>query len=359
MITERANSVLRDDYLAFQFINFAYVYNTIMIVFVTGSTGLIGSFVSRRLLSDGYQVRALRRRESSMELVHDIEDQIEWVEGDILDTVGLAEQLKGVSAVVHSAALVSYNSRDEARMHKVNVEGTANLVNTSLRQEVDYFIHVSSVGAIGKEKNTTRVDESHQADLGEFTTAYARSKYLSEQEVWRGISEGLPAAIVNPSLVLGPGQWNQSSTKIFKYIQDENRFYIDGTVNYVDVRDVATVILRLLESRVTGERFIVSAGSTEYKALFDLIAQSFDKKPPTTPAKPGLIRVASVLDGLKSRLTGQPALITDELRQIVNSQQVYDSTKVQRATRITFNPLVNTVRWCCHELAKKTQMVQS
>ena len=330
-----------------------------MIIFVTGATGLLGSFISRRLLSDGYQVRALRRTESDTTLVRDIEAQIDWVEGDILDTVGLAEQLEGVSAVIHSAALVSYDSRDETRMHKVNVEGTANLVNVSLRKGVDYFLHVSSVGAIGKEKNTIHVDESHQASTEEFTTAYARSKYLSEQEVWRGISEGLPAAIINPSLVLGPGQWDQSSTKIFKYIQDENRFYINGLVNYVDVRDVATVVLRLLESRPTGERFIVSAGSTEYKALFDLIAQSFDKKPPMTPAKPGMIRVVSVLDGLKARLTGQPALITDELRQMVNSTHVYDSTKVQQATRITFNPLVNTIRWCCHELVKKTQMVQS
>ena len=340
-----------------------------MTIFVTGVTGLIGSFISRRLISDGYQVRALRRPTSNLELVSDIKEQITWVEGDILDTVGLAEQLDGVAGVVHSAALVSYNSRDEAAMHKVNVEGTANLVNSCLRKGVDYFLHVSSVAAIGKGKGATqkdasrkdasRIDESYQASVDEFTTAYARSKYLAELEVWRGISEGLPAAIINPSLVLGPGQWNQSSTKLFKYIRDENRFYVDGTVNYVDVRDVATVVARLLEARPTSERFIVSAGSTDYKVLFDLIAQSFDKKPPTTRAKPGLIRVASVLDGLKARITGQPPLITDELRHIAKNNHTYDSTKVQQATHITFNPLVNTVRWCCHELVKKTQMVQS
>lgn len=294
-----------------------------------------------------------------MDLVLDIKDQIEWVEGDLLDTVGLTDQLEGVSGVVHSAALVSYDSRDEARMHKVNVEGTANLVNISLRKKIDYFLHISSVAAIGKAKGATEVDESHQASVEEFTTAYGRSKYLAELEVWRGISEGLPAVIINPSLVLGPGQWNQSSTQLFKYIQNENRFYVDGTANYVDVRDVATVVVRLVEARITGERFIVSAGSIGYKELFDLIAQSLNKKPPTTRAKPGLIRVASVVDKLKSRITGQPPLITDELRQIAENTHTYDSTKVQQATHITFNPLVNTVRWCCHELAKKTQMVQS
>ena len=330
-----------------------------MIIFVTGATGLIGSFISRRLIENNYQVRALRRAESNLELVSDVEDQIAWVEGDILDTTGLSEQLEGVSAVIHSAALISYDSRDEARMHKVNVEGTANLVNASLKQGIDYFLHVSSVAAIGKDKHSMQVDESHQADVKEFTTAYARSKYLAELEVWRGLSEGLPAAIINPSLVLGPGRWDQSSTKLFKYIRDENRFYINGTVNYVDVRDVVTVALRLLNARTTGERFIVSAGSTDYKALFDIIAKSLDKRPPATLMKPGFIRMASLLDGLKARMTGQPQLITDELQQMAKNTHTYDSTKVQQATNITFNPLVNTVRWCCHELTKKTQMVQS
>ncbi len=143
-----------------------------------------------------------------------------------MDTVLLTEQLAGAEAVVHCAALVSYDSRHEAQMHKVNVEGTANLVNASLRLGIDHFLHVSSVAAIGRGKDQARIDETHQANAEEFGTAYARSKHLAELEVWRASSEGLPVAIVNPSLVLGPGEWDQSSTKIFKYIWDENRFYV-------------------------------------------------------------------------------------------------------------------------------------
>ena len=330
-----------------------------MTVFITGANGLIGSFVTRRLIAEGYSVRALRRAASNLELLNDVQDQIEWVEGDVLDTARLSEHLTGVSAVIHSAAVVSYDSRDSARMHKVNVEGTANLVNICLERKVDYFLHVSSVAAIGKQKDTVHVSENHQANTEEFTTAYAQSKYLAELEVWRGISEGLPAAIINPSLVLGPGRWNQSSTKIFKYIWDEHRFYIDGTVNYVDVRDVATVTQRLLKQQITGERFIVSAGSTDYPTLFSTIAQSFDKRPPTRRASAGLVRVASVADGLRARLMGQPQLITNELGEVAKNTHTYDNTKVQQAVDITFNPLTNTVRWCCHELTKRAQTVQS
>lgn len=330
-----------------------------MTIFVTGATGLIGSFICRRLIENGYAVRALRRASSDLSLVDDISERIAWVEGDILDTVVLAEQLAGVDGVIHCAALVSYDSRDETRMHKVNVEGTANLVNASLRLGIDYFLHVSSVAAIGRGKTTKRIDETHQAQAEEFGTAYARSKHLAELEVWRASSEGLPVAIINPSLVLGPGQWSQSSTKIFKYIWDENRFYVDGLANYVDVRDVATVVLRLLKSGTTGERFITSAGSIPYAELFAMIAHSFNKKPPTTRVNPNLIPLASLADLLRARLTGRPQLITNELQQIASNTHVFDSTKVQQTTGITFNPLENTVRWCCHELAKKNQMVQS
>ncbi|MGB3849088.1 MAG: NAD-dependent epimerase/dehydratase family protein [Tunicatimonas sp.] len=330
-----------------------------MTIFVTGATGLLGSFICRRLLEHGYAVRALRRPTSRLSLLEDIHDQITWVEGDILDTVLLTEQLAGAEAVVHCAALVSYDSRHEAQMHKVNVEGTANLVNASLRLGIDHFLHVSSVAAIGRGKDQARIDETHQANAEEFGTAYARSKHLAELEVWRASSEGLPVAIVNPSLVLGPGEWDQSSTKIFKYIWDENRFYVDGLANYVDVRDVATVVLRLLKARTTGERFITSAGSVSYVELFATIAQSFNKKPPGTRVNPRLIPLASVADSLRARLTGRPPLITSELQQIATNSHVFDSTKVQQTTGITFNPLENTVRWCCHELAKKNQMVQS
>ncbi len=330
-----------------------------MTIFVTGATGLIGSFICRRLIENGYVVRALRRASSALSLVDDISDQITWVEGDILDTVALAEQLAGADGVIHCAALVSYDSRDETRMHKVNVEGTANLVNASLRLGIAYFLHVSSVAAIGRGKAENKVDETHQANAEEFSTAYARSKHLAELEVWRASSEGLPVAIINPSLVLGPGEWSQGSTKIFKYIWDENRFYINGLANYVDVRDVATVALRLLKSQVTGERFITSAGSIPYAELFGMVARAFSKKPPATRVNPNLIPLASLADSFRARLTGRPQLITNELKQIASNTHIFDNTKVQQTTGITFNPLENTVRWCCHELAKKNQMVQS
>ena len=325
--------------------------------FITGANGLVGSYICRRLLEHRCSIRALKRANSDLRLVQDIQDQIEWVEGDILDAVRLGTQLQGITHVVHSAAFVSYDSRDENRMHKINVEGTANVVNACLACGLPHLLHVSSVAAIGKGKSNP-VDEQNQLSNLKTTTAYARSKYLAELEVWRGISEGLAATIINPSLVLGPGDWDRSSTQVFKYIRDEHRFYTDGVVNYVDVRDVAEVAWRLLNQETSGERYIVSAGSITYRELFEKIAHYWQKKPPTIKVKPSFVRLASVADRWRAALTRQPRMITDELTQISQNIHAYDNNKVKQATGIHFTSLDETIAWCCQQLTNKPQTVQ-
>ena len=324
---------------------------------ITGANGLVGSYLCRRLLEHRCRIRALRRASSDLGLVQDIQDQIEWVEGDILDAVRLGNHLQDITHVVHSAAFVSYDSRDENRMHKINVEGTANVVNACLACGLPHLLHVSSVAAVGKGKGQL-VDEHNQLSDLKTTTAYARSKYLAELEVWRGISEGLPATIVNPSLVLGPGNWDRSSTQVFKYIRDEHRFYTDGVVNYVDVRDVAEVAWRLLKQENRGERYIVSAGSTTYQELFEKIAHYLHKKPPAIKVNPSFVRLASVADRWRAALTRQPRLVTDELTQISQNTHAYDNIKVKQATAIEFVSLDETIAWCCQQLTNEPQTVQ-
>ena len=322
---------------------------------VTGATGLIGSYICRNLLRQGHAIRALRRKSSSMALVEDIQDHIEWVEGDLLDVAALYSHTEGIEGIVHSAAFISYNSRDEGMMQKVNVEGTANMVNVALAREVNYFLHISSVAAVGKQRSQQLIDETHKLNPTDDLTGYARSKWLSEMEVWRGISEGLPAAIVNPSLVLGPGELNRSSTQIFKYIQEQRRFYTSGVVNYVDVRDVAEVARKIMDAGLTGERYILSAGSATYKQLFDKVAQALDKRPPNIKVGVPLIKWVSALDQARTFLTKQPPLVSNELAQVAKNTHTYSSKKVEEALKIQFRSLEETVRWCGKELSKKME----
>lgn len=323
-------------------------------VLVTGANGLIGSFICRKLLAAGYQVKALKREHSDLSLLDGIEQKIHWMTGDLLQLGEFQEYLEGVEQIVHCAAVVSYDSKQEDLMRQVNVESTANLVNASLQHGIQCFLHVSSVAAVGKDKLSDVSTEDTQWLEGEKITAYARSKHQSELEVWRASAEGLKTVVINPSLVLGPGDWSKSSTQIFKYIWEENSFYTEGKVNYVDVRDVAEIAVRLLSSEIRGERFIVSAGSISYKALFEEIAREFDKKPPHIKVKGLMIKLAIILDRLRRLVAGGAPLVTDELEQVSKNQHTYDNTKIRQALDIEFTDFESTVRWCCQRLKQET-----
>lgn len=315
---------------------------------------MIGSYICHALLEKNYEIRALKRSDSDLSLVKDIQDQIEWVNGDILDILLLKKAIEGAEWVIHCAAYISYDSRDEDTMFKINVEGTANVVNACLETGVNQLFHVSSVAAIEKEKYSKVVDENGKGLNLEEGTSYARSKYLSELEVWRGTVEGLKAIIINPSLVIGPGDWTKSSTRIFKYIWDEKRFYTNGVVNFVDVRDVSAVAVQLLESNYFGQRFIVSAGNVTYKRLFDKIAVAFGKRAPDLKVEGLLIKLAIWADKLRVQLRGGKPLITNELEQVSKNKHVFDSTKVQSTLGYSFRELDETVDWCCQQLLKNS-----
>ncbi|WPP53165.1 NAD-dependent epimerase/dehydratase family protein [Catalinimonas niigatensis] len=323
-------------------------------VLVTGATGLIGSYICRKLIASGYVIKALKREYSDLKLVQDIQHQITWINGDLLHLSEMSEYLQGIRQVIHCAAVVSYASKDEELMQQVNVESTANLINASIKHQVDCFLHISSVAAIGKDKLSNLSTEETQWTDGEKTTAYARSKHQSELEVWRGWAEGLNTVIINPSLVLGPGDWKKSSTQIFKYVWEENSFYTEGIVNYVDVRDVAEIVLRLLQSGIRGERFIVNAGSKSYQKLFEAIAREFGKKPPHIKVKGLMIKLAIILDKIRSRLTGSAPMVTDELEQVSKNQHTYDNTKIKQATQMEFTDFKDTLHWCCQQLQQDT-----
>lgn len=233
-------------------------------IFVTGGSGLVGSFLIPALVARGLSVRALYRQQ-----IPAIEgaETVKWVEGDVRDTSLLKSALAGVTHVFHCAGLVSYAPQDEEALLQVNVEGTAAVVDACLETTGVRLCQVSSVAALGggsesaeEEHPTTTpqlLDEQSKWDLGAAHGAYATSKYLAELEVWRGVSEGLQAVMVNPSVILGPADWTRSSTRLFRYAWQQHLFYTDGSINVVDVRDVVDMMLHLtLDSAISGERYV-------------------------------------------------------------------------------------------------------
>ncbi|GAB4018253.1 NAD-dependent epimerase/dehydratase family protein [Spirosoma koreense] len=320
-------------------------------VFITGATGFIGSHIARRYLADGHPVSALYRPEKGYGMLADVADQITWHEGDVLDIPSLQTAIQHRMDVVHAAAIVSFSPKDRDRMDQINVEGTANVVNVCLKVGIRKFGYLSSVAALGRPvaKNSTptepiiiREDQKWQDSPN--NSAYAKSKYRAELEVWRGVAEGLNAVMVNPSIVLGTGDWSRSSLQLIRYVHDEKPFYPAGLVNYVDVLDVTDALVRLMQSSVTAERFILNAGTIPYRSLLEQIAMVVGKRPPTMRVPPVLTRLLWPLEALRAWLTGKAPLITRETARSASSFYRYDGRKIEQVTGFQYRPLSDTLQ---------------
>ncbi|MGD6027760.1 hypothetical protein QUV00_23075, partial [Xanthomonas citri pv. citri] len=132
------------------------------------------------------------------------------------------------------------------------------------------------------------------------------------QEVWRGHAEGLSAAIVNPAIVLGSGFWELGSARFFKQIDEGLKFSPVGRSGFVDVRDVARFMLLLLESDISGERYILNAENILYKDFFKMVAASLNAKVPPIPVTPFLAEVAWRVEWLKEKILGIDPMVTRE-----------------------------------------------
>jgi nucleoside-diphosphate-sugar epimerase len=323
-------------------------------VFVTGSSGLIGTYLLKQLIEQGHQVKALVRSQPTPDQLQHL--NLQYVIGDILDVSVLQQTIQDNDYVFHCAGLVSYAPQDADLLKQINVEGTANVVNTCLARQGVKLCHVSSVAAIGQQKGTSILDETAKWDSSVEVSVYANSKYFAELEVWRGIAEGLTAVIVNPSVILGPADWTRSSAQLFKYVFNQNAFYTSGYINFVDVRDVVASMLALTFSEVRGERFILNAGQVLYKDFFEKVAQFLNRKPPGIHVPGALTEIIWRLESFRSFFTGKRPLITKDTARTTKRNYLYTSDKIKKQLPFTFKTLEETLNWCCRELRLKYQL---
>ena len=320
-------------------------------VFITGATGFIGSHIARTYLANGHAVSVLHREGSGHGMLADVADRVTWHVGDILDIPSLEAAIRPGVDVIHAAAIVSFVPKDRDQMEKVNVEGTANVVNVCLKAGVRKLGYVSSIASLGKPVakgeevgQPALITEDQKWEESPLNSNYAKSKYRAELEVWRGVAEGLNAVMVNPTVVLGAGDWTRSSLQLIKYVHDERPFYTDGLVSYVDVLDVAESLYRLMQSDVTAERYILNGGTIPYRTLLNEIAGAIGKRPPTVRVPPLLTRVLWPIEAVRSWLTGRAPLITRETARSASSHYRFDGHKIEQATGYQYRPLRETLR---------------
>jgi nucleoside-diphosphate-sugar epimerase len=323
-------------------------------ILITGGTGFLGAYIIKELVQKNYSVRAMRRSNKLPFFIpQNIFDKVEWIDGDILDVVTLENAMNGVDTVIHAAAKVSFASGERNEMFKTNIEGTANVVNAALSQNVKKFIHVSSVAVLGRTDREEHINESNPWKENTLTTNYAVSKYRAEMEVWRAIGEGLNAVIVNPSTIIGYGDWNESSCAIFKSVYNEFPWYSNGINSFVDVEDVAKAILLLMESDINGERFILGCENYSFRKLFDLIADGFGKKHPTREATPFLGELAWRLEKVKTFFSRKRSILTKETARVARSKTYFENDKIKKfLPEFSFTPLEQTINNSCKAYEK-------
>lgn len=321
------------------------------LTFVTGGTGLVGSHLIAELVKQGNRVKALYRTEIPNTTAN---AKVEWIKGDILDIIALNEAMQNVENVYHCAAIVSFNPRDKQNLFATNIDGTANVVNACLSARINKLCYVSSVSALGQSKEGTEIDESIIWNEDTNNSNYGKSKYYAEMEVWRGIGEGLNAVIVNPSIILGAGNWNEGSAKIFKTAFEEFPWYTEGETGFVDIDDVVSIMIKLMQSELSGERFIVSGENRKYRDIFTSIAIAFEKKPPSKKVSALMAAFVWRMEAVKSLFTRENSLLTRETAESAQTVIKYNNNKFKTYFPFfNYTPLDDSIKRICNQLRKE------
>ena len=229
-------------------------------------------------------------------------------------------------------------------MLSINAEGTANVVNAALGSDIRKLLYVSSVAAFGRPEQAARmIDETLDVKDSKDNFPYFKSKLYAEREVWRGIAEGLNAVIINPSTILGGGMWAMPPIAIFDQVYRGIPFYTTGVNGFVDVRDVVSISIRLMDSDISAEKFIVSAENRSWGEVMWMAADAMKVKRPYIKAGKSLSAMAWRLEGFRSLFSSKPSIITRDSVALAQNDFYYSNDKVRQTLSYDFRPLSDTI----------------
>ncbi|HSI78966.1 MAG TPA: NAD-dependent epimerase/dehydratase family protein [Lunatimonas sp.] len=315
-----------------------------MKILITGITGLLGSYLARELQGAG-EIHGLRRESSTFELLGDLENQIQWHIGDIMDYESVEAAFEGMDLIIHSAGLVSFSSKDSEKLLAVNTQGTANVVNVMLDKGIRRLAFISSVAALGRDAEVSVINENYKWVTSVLNTPYGISKHMAELEVWRGSQEGLEVMVFNPSIILGKVKDDRSSAAIYQYVLQENDYYPLGSINYIDIRDTVQLIRSLMDKAPWNERYILNAETISYRQFFEQMATVFQKKAPHKKLSAGILNLALVWTKIVNLFRKNPLPLNRQTAQVSQLDISFDNGKVQCILKHNYIPLQETLAW--------------
>lgn len=326
-------------------------------VLVTGGTGLVGAHLLLYLLRRKVTVRAIHRKESDLSRVEkvfnyytknasELFERIDWVKADLNNIPALESAFEGVSHVYHAAAFISFDPNDYESLMKTNAEGTANIVNLCIENQVKKMCYVSTIGTIGKSLTDALATEENEWNVQE-ANVYALSKYDAEMEVWRGSQEGMSVVMVNPGVIVGPGFWNTGSGALFTTANKGYKFYPPGSTGFISVHDVVKIMVALMDSKIENERFIAVAENKTFQAILAQLTTVLGKPVPNKKLKFWQLEVGRLVDSIVNVFTKQGRKITKDTVRSMRHPQNYSNNKIKEALGFQFEPLSEIIEFSC------------
>ena len=323
-------------------------------ILVTGGTGLVGAHLLYKLTLEHKKVRAIYRSKSKIENTKNVFscytknyknlfNTIEWIKADLVDVPALSKAFSNITKVYHCAALVSFEPHKFEMLRKVNIEGTANIVNLCISKSIKKLCYVSSIATLGNTINNKPITENTTWNPEDDNSVYAIAKYGAEMEVWRGTQEGLDAVIINPGVILGAGIWNYSSGNLFTKASNGFKYYTSGTIGLISIDDVIAIMISLMNSTIKNERFILVAENWTYKNFLIALTEAVNGKSPKKIANHTLLNIAWRLDWLKHKITRRKRVLTKQIVASLTTQTYYDSDKIKTALNYKFKAVNETI----------------
>ena len=327
-------------------------------ILVTGGTGLVGSHLLYYLSKDHERIRATYRNESKIQKVKHVfsyysDDsdalfsKIEWVEATLNDIPKLTQAFLNVTHVYHCAALVSFDPNDYQQLRKINIEGTANIINLCLANSIQKLCYVSSVAAVGDNTRNTHLTENTSWNPEIDHSVYAITKYGAELEVWRGSQEGLDVVIVNPGIIIGPGFWSSSSGRLIKRIYKGLRYYTNGVSGYVDIHDVVLPMIQLMNGHHSNERYILVSENLSFKTFAINVANQLQVTPPKKEASKLMLKLAWRLDWINYFFRRKYRKLTKQTVTTVTTDSYYSNEKIKDALDYSFCTIDASIEKTC------------
>jgi dihydroflavonol-4-reductase len=326
-------------------------------ILVTGGTGLVGTHLLYHLLKNDEKIRAIYRSEEKIKAVEKVfsyytEDtsliaKVEWFKADITDIPAMIPAFVGVEKVYHCAAFISFNPKDYKEMRKVNIHGTAIIVNLSIDAKIKKLCFVGSIAAVGDSLNGDLITEENEWNKELDNSGYSITKFGAEMEVWRASQEDVEVVIVNPGVILGSGFWIAGSGKLFSQVKNGFKYYTEGITGFVGVKDVVKAMVLLMNSEVKNERFILVSENKTYQEVFFLIADAFGVKRPSKKIKAWQTNIFWRISSILAVFTKKTPLLSKYSAKSAHEVSKYSSEKIKEKINFQFEEIQTVVKDVC------------